>query len=382
MKVHRTLVISYPLKRLSDEERDAVLKLIPRLDALGNLYARGYIVEPPDIQRKLINGFKYFREELTFSTPPKKWLCRIHPILIIGIRINNEKDRGENIFIDLIKNILKLRGFIYRRAIVIPLKDSDVKYIRNRLSEGAMPKIVRVWIRGNKLCIGIVFERDVETRENFDSVLAIDVNSWKHGISWGLIKDSKITSRGVERPCLRYIDNLYRDVVESEKKYGKLKRLSLHKSIEGLELRRQIKAKRSKIYRYLRDYVNKLVHRLIVKALRNNAKIVIDYVLEESRRELLEEKLPKGLAKIYLYGLPRFVELLKNQAKWYGIPVEFRRLPSSICPVCRNTLIQQEDRTMICNNCGFRADRDEVPLHWALKLINIYPALKNRASDI
>jgi len=369
MEAHRTLVISYPIKRLSDEERDAILKLIPRLDALGNLYARGYEAEPPDIQRRFINSFRYFREELTFSTSPKKWLCRVHPVLNIRIRVSNERDNGEGVFIDLDKNMLKLRGFLYRRAIAIPLKDSIAKYIKDRLNEGAEPKIASVWIRGNVLCVGITFERVVEPRKNFNSILAIDVNSWKHGISWGLIKNSRIVSRGVERPCLRYIDNLYRDVVGSEKKYGKLKRLGLHKSAEGLELRRQIKAKRSKIYRYLRDYVNKLVHRLITKAVRNNAKIVVDYFYEESRRELLDEKLTRGLVKIYLYNLPRFVKLLENQAKWYGIPIEFRRLYSSICPKCGNTLIQQENRVMVCNRCGFRDDRDIIPIYWALKKV-------------
>jgi len=81
---------------------------------------------------------------------------------------------------------------------------------------------------------------------------------------------------------------------------------------------------------------------------------VIDDVIEESRRELLEEKLPDGLAKFYLTYLRKFVDLLVNQAKWYGLSVEFRRLPSTVCPMCGNQLERREGRLMACPSCGSR----------------------------
>jgi len=37
-------------------------------------------------------------------------------------------------------------------------------------------------------------------------------------------------------------------------------------------------------------------------------------------------------------------------------------------------------RIMVCSRCGFRADRDEVPLHWALKLIKAHKHLPNSSS--
>jgi len=380
MIVHRTLVIKYPLKKLSEEERETLFKLLSRLDALGNLYARGYEVESPDIQRRFISGFKYFKDELKFSTPPKRWFCKVHPVLDIGIRVTSEKDRGDGVFIDLSNGILRLRGFIYRRAIIVPLSDSVVKYIKDRLSEGAKAKIARVWIEKNKLCIGIVFERNVEVRSDFTNILVIDINSWKHGIVWGLIKDSRIVSRGVERPNLRYIDNLYREILKLERKLGNLRRLGLKHTEEYRRLRLKAKSKRSKIYRYLRDYVNKLVHRLIRKAMKHSTRIVVDYVLKESRRELLEEKLPRGLVKLYLLYLPRFINLLENQAKWCGIPIEFKRLPSTMCPKCGRELVQLEGRVMICDKCGFKANRDEVPIHWVLK--TLHPYSKSRIQEL
>jgi len=91
-------------------------------------------------------------------------------------------------------------------------------------------------------------------------------------------------------------------------------------------------------------------------------------VVEESRRELLEEGLPNGLAKLYFAYTRRFVRQLENQAKWYGLPVVFKRLPSTICPACSAKLEQREGRLMVCPSCGFSANRDEVPIYWASKL--------------
>jgi len=119
----------------------------------------------------------------------------------------------------------------------------------------------------------------------------------------------------------------------------------------------------------LRDFVNKSVHEIVVIALRYRAKVVIDDVIEEGRRKLLEEKLPNGLAKLYLAYIRRLVDLLVNQARWYGLPVEFRRLYSTVCPVCGARLEQRKDRQMVCLNCGFKMNRDEVPIHWAVKVV-------------
>jgi len=141
MKIHRTLVVRYPLSKLDKEEVEAVFRLMPRLDALGNLFARGYVVETPDIPRRFIHEFRYFQEELAFGTPPKRWLARVHPLLNCQIRLDGEKDRSEGIFIDLPKGVLKVRGFVHRRAIEIPLTKSVAKYIGERVEEGARPNL-------------------------------------------------------------------------------------------------------------------------------------------------------------------------------------------------------------------------------------------------
>jgi putative transposase len=105
------------------------------------------------------------------------------------------------------------------------------------------------------------------------------------------------------------------------------------------------------------------VHRLVRKALRHRALVIIDDIIEESRRELLEGKLPSGLRKIYLAETRRFVKLLIAQFQWYGVPYEFKRLPSTICPICGSELTQLPGRIIVCGNCGFKAPRDKVPMY-------------------
>jgi len=76
------------------------------------------------------------------------------------------------------------------------------------------------------------------------------------------------------------------------------------------------------------------------------------------------------LRKIYLAETRRFVKLLTTQLQWYGVPYEFKRLPSKVCPICRHELTQLPGRIMVCTNCGLKAPRDLVPMHWALRECN------------
>jgi len=161
------------LSGLSREGREAVLKLMPRLDALGNLYARGYVVEPANIQRRFIYKFEYFQEELAFNTPPKRWLARVHPPLNCQIRLDKGRDYGGGVFVDLPKRVVEIRGFIYGKAVVLPLAESAVEYIRRRVEEGARAKPARVWTDSKHLCVGITFERKMEVRRDTDTVLVV-----------------------------------------------------------------------------------------------------------------------------------------------------------------------------------------------------------------
>jgi len=216
-----------------------------------------------------------------------------------------------------------------------------------------------------------VAERVVEPYQPSNYMLVIDVNAWKHGIAWGLIRDNMLIKWKPERPKLSEIEGLYNLSVRLSREYGRLKRLGLHRTPRGRKLRREIKRLRRKTYAKFRDYVQKLVHRLVRKALKHRAFVIIDDMIEESRRELLEEELSSGLRKLYLTYTRRFVKLLITQLEWYDIPYRLKRLPSTICPVCGHELTQEDGRVMVCTNCGFKAPRDKVPMYWAIKTLQL-----------
>ena len=371
MKAHRTLLIRRPLRIFNEEERTALVKVLTRVDALGNLWARGFAIYPPDLDSRFVHKFNYFRNEISLGNgvkPPKVWFTKVHTIFDVGLRVNNERDHSEGVFIDLTSNTLRLRGIIRRRAITISLTPSETKYIRERLGEDGKPKLARAWVGDDYLYVAITFEREVQLIQPSNYVLAIDVNSWRNGIVWGLIRDGKLVAQGRERPRLGLINELYNRATKLERKYGKLKKMGLHKTVEGRKMWREIKRLRRRLYTIIRNHAQWFVHRVVRKALKRKALVIIDDMIDESRRELLEEGLDNGLAKLYLAGLRRFIKLLINQLEWYGIPYEFRRLPSTVCPVCGHELRQLPGRIMVCEHCGFKANRDLIPIQWAIKL--------------
>jgi len=217
--------------------------------------------------------------------------------------------------------------------------------------------------------LALVAERVVKPYVPSGYRLVVDVNAWNNGVAYGIINpNNKIAEYSTLRPNLRLIDTWYHRAEKLSKELGKLKRLGLDSTPEAKRLRREIKALRRKVYAYLRDFAQKRAHELVMKALRLRAGVLIDDMIEESRRELIEEKIPRGLRKVYLAETRRFVKLLTTQLQWYGVPYRFERLPSTICPVCQHELTQEEGRVMVCNNCGFKAPRDKVPMHWAVRL--------------
>jgi putative transposase len=213
-----------------------------------------------------------------------------------------------------------------------------------------------------------VAEREVEPYQPSGYILAIDINSWSHGIAWGLIRNGKIVSFKQDGLNPRRIVSLYNQAVERERRVGRLKRLGLDDAINVKRARRLARRLRSRIYRLIRAEAVFLARKLTKKALRYGAFVVIDDVDWEGLRELLTRKYGGRVGKLLLSGLKRFVKLLVTQLEWYGAPYKFRRLPSTVCPRCGHKLTQQRGRVMVCDNCGFKAPRDLVPIHWAMKL--------------
>jgi len=366
MKAHRTLLI-----RLPKDECD--INYIKRLMGLTNLAYRGFEVFAPDLLKNIqyqLYGFKNYTRSLVFGATPKRWFAETWvPLKVLRIYTDDSMkgDRSAPVVLDFKGDVIRLRQVCKnepRYSIELPMPE----WIIERVNEGGDIKYAMIGLKDDKPYLALVAERVVKPYEPSGYILAVDVNSWKYGIAWGLIHNGQLVSYKHEKPNLNVLLTLYYQAVKRGGKYGALMKMGSHHTTQGKRLRKQVYARKSRIYRITRDKAYFLASKLVKKALKYRASLIIDDMTEESRRELLEEKLPPDVIKLLMSNLKRFVHQLETLAQWYGIPYKLKRLPSTICPVCEHGLIQLPGRIMVCENCGFKAPRDLVPMHWVIKI--------------
>jgi putative transposase len=334
---------------------------ILRLQALTNLAYRYGELEicPDDIPRTACTMLYKRGFDLEFGARPKRWFARQWLPLTV-LRIQNGAKRGDGgapLLLDLDRGVMKLR-YICHVEVPIP------RWVYDRIREGGDIMFARLGLKDGVPAVMLVAERRVELYKP-ESLLPVDVNSWKHGMVWALVKNGRISSIGRERPDLGRVERWHSKVVRLERHIGRLERLGL----DDKSLQREAKRTKSKMYRYLRGYSQWLANKIVRKALKHKSKVVIDRALEESWRDLLEEGLTKSEAKM-MAGVRRFIKILETQLKWYGVPYEFRRLSSRLCPNCEVEMEELPGRRMKCPRCGLEEDRDKIPILWALKLVS------------
>jgi hypothetical protein len=332
---------------------------IMRLQALTNLAYRYKELKicPEDLPRTACTMLYKRSFDLEFGTRPKKWFARQWLPMTVQ-RIQNGVRRSENgapLVLDLDTGVMKLRYICHGEA-PIP------RWVYDRIRESGDIVFAMLDLKNGIPAVMLVAEKRVEPYKP-ESLLPVDVNSWKHGVVWALIKNERIASEGRERPNLRFIDNLYKKSVSLEKLHGRLVRLGVN---DG-KLDAEARYARSKLHRYLRDYSQWLAGKIARKALKHKSKVVVDRALEESWRDLLEEGLSRSEAKIQMAGVRRFIKLLETQLKWYGIPYELKRLPSRLCPNCEVEMEELPGRLMKCSKCCLEENRDRIQILWALR---------------
>jgi len=366
MKAHRALLAGLP-------RGDCDIDYIERLMALTSQAYRNHEIWVPDlpktIQHQLYGSFKNYMGSLVLGTIPKRWFVRAWaPLKVLRVYGDGSMkgDKSAPVVLDLKNNVIKIR-WVCKNEVSIPMPDWVADWINVRLREGGEIKFARIGLKGNEPHLALIAEREVEPYQSGEYVLVVDVNSWKYGISWGLVRDGKIVSYKQEGLNLGRYYGLYDELIRLGEKYGELKRSGLHRTTEGRKLWRRIKMLHARLYAITRDKAYFLASKLVRKALKYRASLVIDDMTEESRRGLLEEGLPRDVIKLLMSNLRRFVHQLETLAKWYGVPYKFKRLYSKKCPVCEHELTQLPGRILVCSNCGFKAPRDMVPMYWALR---------------
>jgi putative transposase len=365
MRAHRAILIRLPSEACN-------VDYINQLMALTNLAYRGYEVWVPDLPKNIqyqLYGFRNFKGSLVFGTKPKRWLAETWvPLKTLRFYQDGSRkgDRNAPVVLDFKSSIIRIRQVCRnepRYAVTIPMP----KWVIERFREGGDIKIAMIGLKDNEPHLALTAERVVEPYAPSGYILVVDVNSWRYGIAWGLVRGGKLVTWRTEGPNTFLINTLYHQAVDRERVAGKLRRVGYEDSLKVSRIREQAKSRRSRIYRITRDKAYFLASKLVRKALKYRAMLVIDDMTEESRKELLEEKLPPDVIKLLMSNLKRFVHQLEALAQWYGVPYRFRRLYSTVCPVCGYRLTQVEGRVMVCGNCGFRAPRDMVPMYWALR---------------
>jgi putative transposase len=338
---------------------------IVRLQALTNLAYRYKELKicPEDLPRTACTMLYKRNFDLEFGTRPKKWFTRQWLPMTV-LRIQNGARRGDTgapLVLDLDRGVMRLKSICYVEA-PIP------KWVYDRLEEGGDIVFAMLGLRDGVPAVVLVAERYVEPYRP-ETLIVVDANSWRYGVAIAYVnRNRRIGEFYKSRPNLRLVDRLYRKAVKLWKLYGRLRRLGLHKTPEGRRAFRDLRRTTSRIYRVLRDHSQRSAGEVARKAVRLRAKVIIDNALEESWRDLLEEGLSRGKAKIYMVGVRRFIKILETQLKWYGVPYEFRRLPSRVCPNCEIEMEELPGRRMKCPRCRLEEDRDKIPVLWALKL--------------
>jgi putative transposase len=158
---------------------------------------------------------------LEFGTRPKKWFARQWLPLTV-LRIQNGARRGDSgapLLLDLDGGVMKLRYICHGEA-PIP------RWVYDRIEEGGDIVFAMLGLKDGAPAVMLVAERHVEPYKP-ESLLPVDVNSWRHGVVWALVKNERIASIGRERPDLGRIERWYSKVVRLEKLLGRLKRLGL-----------------------------------------------------------------------------------------------------------------------------------------------------------
>ncbi|PLC61791.1 hypothetical protein B7L70_12320 [Vulcanisaeta sp. EB80] len=375
MKAHRAILIKLPRDKCDAD-------YIKRLMALSNLAYRDYEVWTPDLPRTIqhqLYGFKNFMESLVFGTTPKKWFAETWvPLKTLRIYADGSMkgDRKALVVLDFRSDVIRLRQVCRSEpgsVVEVPMP----RWVIDRVGESGDVRFAMIGLKDDKPYLALIAEREVESYIPSEYILAVDVNSWGHGIAWGLIRNGKIVSFKQEGLNPQRIVSLYNQAVRRERKVGRLKRLGLDDEANAKRTRRMARRLRSRAYRLIRAEAVFLARKLTKKALRYKAMVFIDDVDWESLKELLTRKYGGRVGKLLLSGLKGFVKLLVTQLEWYGAPYEFRRLYSRKCPRCEHELTQEEGRTMVCTNCGFKAPRDKVPMYWAIK--EVHPGDREKA---
>jgi len=362
--VYRTLALKYDLLKLPSEVAEKVSALL-KVQEEFRRWAEGWL--RGDAEKPRQNPLKYFAKTFLHAGRMLDWLYgvktkpkRLRPPLVFDaqLRLDNEKDVGRGVFVDLPKKEIRIRN-CGGGTVVLPLGDKAVEWILARVREGGRLVLATAWVGANrrnraaKLYVALIFRREA-TPMRPRRLLVVDLNALYNGISWAVVEEERVVRRSVLRPDVSKLIHLQRRAAE-------LDSLCANKG----KVCEKATAAKSRIWRILRSFGDEAVKKLIQLALQYKAAVVADVPNDESIRGLKENNY-SAEKKVFL-NFGRLRKRLKRLVEWYGVPYREERLYSTICPHCGAKMEEQPNRRVKCAICGFEAHRDEAPFYWAQK---------------
>ena len=325
------------------------------------------------------NPLKYFAEKFIHAARALDWL-RVHvvkhgfrPPLAFNtqLRLDNERDVSRGVFVDLPRREVRVRKW-GGGTIVLPLSRKNVKWIEERVREGAALVFAAAWVGRSRrngavaLYVALTFRREVEQMTP-KRLLVLDLNALHNGVAYAVVEEDRVLERSVLRPHIYKIIRLQREA-------ARLDSLCAERE-EGAVCSRAASAK-SRLRRLPRQWEDGTAKKIAQLAMQYKAAIVADVPDDKSIRQLKESNYAAE-KKIFL-DFGRLRKRVKGLAGWHGVAYREERLYSTVCPDCGAKMEEEPDRRVKCQ-CGFEAHRDEVPALWAQKRFHelITPSFSN-----
>jgi len=361
MKSYRTLVLKYRVEKLPPEAVAQLLKVQQEFRRWAEEWARSGGKTPLPEQRPL----KYFAEKFIHAARALDWL-RSHvvkhgfrPPLVFDaqLRLNSERDVSCGVFVDLPKREVRIRKW-GGGTIVLPLSEEDVKWIKDRVEEGAALVFAMAWVgrsRRNHVAafyVALVFRREVKPIQP-RRLLVVDFNALHNGVAYAVVEEGRVLRKGVLRP----------DVIKVLQLQQQIARLDALCAQRGAICRQANEAK-SRLWRLLRSWEDETAKKIVKLATQHKTAIIADVPRDESMRQLKEGNY--SAEKKIMLNFGRLRSRIRELAERHGVSYREERLYSTICPLCGGEMDEAPNRRVACR-CGFEANRDEVPIHWAVK---------------
>ncbi len=382
---YRTLLLKYDLLRLPPEVAEKIPKLL-KVQEEFRRWTREWALNRGSLT--LPDGsLKYFAREFLYAGKMLLWFrgmrkngievkrMQLPLIFNVQLRLDNERDVGAGILVDITKKMIRIRKWSGKRGetIVLPLADKAIQWILARTQEGGRLALAAAWVgaskrnRAAKLYVALIFRREAVPMK-VKRLLVVDFNALHNGLAWAVVEGERIVTKGVLRPDVSKIMRL-------QKAAARLDALCAERD----EVCDKAVATNSSMWCLLRNWEDEAAKKLMRLALQYKAIIAIDMPEDKSIRALKEGSYTSE-KKVFL-NFGRLRQRIKGLAEWYGIPYREERLYSTLCPMCGGKMSTLPNRCVKCQ-CGFEAHRDEVPAYWALRLYSQLISFSSTASPI